>query len=32
MPCAKFLNRNSSIVTNWIKRWYKEHDGYLLNY
>lgn len=29
---AKFLNRNSSTVTNWVKRGYKEHDGYLLNY
>ena len=29
---AKFLNRNSSTVTNWVKRGYKEHDGYWLNY
>lgn len=29
---AKFLNRNSATVTNWVKRGYKEHDGYLLNY
>lgn len=29
---AKFLNRNSSTVTNWVKRGYKEHDGYLLRY
>ena len=29
---AKFLNRNSSTITNWVKRGYKEHDGYLLNY
>lgn len=29
---AKFLNRNSSTITNWVKREYKEHDGYLLKY
>lgn len=29
---AKFLGRNSSTVTNWVKRGYKEHDGYLLEY
>lgn len=29
---AKFLNRNSSTITNWVKRGYKEHDGYLLKY
>lgn len=29
---AKFLNRDSATVSNWVKRGYKEHDGYLLNY
>lgn len=29
---AKFLHRNSATVTNWVKRDYKEHDGYLLKY
>lgn len=29
---GKFLNRNSGTVSNWIKRGYKEHDGYLLKY
>lgn len=29
---AKFLHRNSSTITNWVKRGYKEHDGYLLKY
>lgn len=29
---SKFLGRNSSTVTNWVKRGYKEHDGYKLIY